>query len=181
MTDADLWVVIPNWERFQHYTDRNPAWIKVYTELNSRDDFRALTWAERGLLLSIWCEYALANGLLRQSDVGPRCGASTRRQHWASLNDAGFIQLSASKPLALRARARALAREETETEKNNARTRVRKPATDEPRAAAAAYKPHVPDDVGDLADAEVGLELARRLAGQRPMPPSKTDDDDFSF
>ena len=34
----DGWIVIPNWEKFQHYTDRNPPWVKLYTELNRRDE-----------------------------------------------------------------------------------------------------------------------------------------------
>ena len=43
MTDG--WIVIPNWDKFQHYKDRDPVWIKLYLELNSRDDWRRLTFA----------------------------------------------------------------------------------------------------------------------------------------
>ena len=114
MTD-DGWIVIPNWERFQHYGDRGPIWIKLYTELNSQDDYRGLTYSERGLLTSLWCEYARSNGQLRRADVSGRTGQHTRPRQLEALVQAGFIEISASKPLALRyklASPRALAREE---------------------------------------------------------------------
>ena len=69
---SEQWIVIPNWDKFQHYGDREPTWIKVYTELSHRDDWRRLTHAERGLLLGIWIEYACGKGQLRTSDVPPR-------------------------------------------------------------------------------------------------------------
>ena len=56
MTDG--WIVIPNWDKFQHYKNRGPVWIKLYTELRDRDEWRHLTLAARGLLASIWIEYA---------------------------------------------------------------------------------------------------------------------------
>jgi len=104
------WIVIPNWDKFQHYTDRDPVWIKVYTELNSRDDFLELTPSGRGLLLTIWLEYARSRGRLRVKTVLLLCGPHSRYAHLKPLVDAGYIQLSAS--------PRALAREEVKREKN---------------------------------------------------------------
>lgn len=102
----ERWIVIPGWDKFQHYKDRNPAWIKVYTELESRDEWRQLTLAERGLLVSIWLEYARSNSPLRASDLHALVSAPTRTQHLEALNHAGFIEVSASKPLAQRKRQR---------------------------------------------------------------------------
>jgi len=104
------WIVVPNWDKFQHYTDRDPVWIKVYTELNSRDDFLELTPSGRGLLLTIWLEYARSRGRLRAKTVLLLCGPHSRYAHLKPLVDAGYIQLSAS--------PRALAREEVKREKN---------------------------------------------------------------
>jgi hypothetical protein len=101
----DLYIVIPNWGKFQHYKDRRPVWIKLYTELNSRDDWLELSDAERGLLATIWIEYARSGGRLRLSTV--RSLVRSNRQWNARtyvrftarierLNHAGFIRLSAS-------------------------------------------------------------------------------------
>lgn len=144
----DLWIVVPNWDKFQHYGNRRDApWIKVYGELNSRDEWRQLPLTERGLLVSIWLEYQRSGGQLRVTDVGQRVGIRTRSRSFISLSDAGFIQLVASKPLALRARAR----EEVEKEKKvlsaaASKTEERLPFNgptkpDPPRMNAGAYKP----------------------------------------
>jgi hypothetical protein len=92
----DPWIVVPNWEKFQHYKDRRPLWIKLYTELNSRDDWLELTFAERGLLVTIWIEYARAGGRLRRSKVPAKGPLRHLQRHLERLNHAGFIRLSAS-------------------------------------------------------------------------------------
>src|SRR5574340_1175559 len=45
---------IKNFERFQHYRDRNPPWIKLYTQLLDDRDFLALSDAARGQLVLLW-------------------------------------------------------------------------------------------------------------------------------
>ncbi len=97
----DLWIVIPNWERFQHYKNRNPTWIKLYTELASDSEWDSLTLPQRGLLVTIWIEYASSRGRVRIENVRRRVGISFRNASVEALNHAGFIELSASKPLAL--------------------------------------------------------------------------------
>lgn len=138
----DSWIVIPNWDRFQHYGNRRDTpWIKVYTELNSRDEWLQLGVAERGLLCTIWLEFARAGGQCRASKVQSLCTKSARSSHWQALIDAGFIQLSASRPLALRALARG--REEKE-KRTRVHAREQKPAataTLEARTNAGAYRP----------------------------------------
>ena len=99
-TRKDEWIVVPGWEKFQHYTNRNPVWIKLYTELAKRDDWRRLTLAERGLLVCIWIEYAQARGQIRTSDLHARLGQRTTREQLESLKKARFIRFRASKPLA---------------------------------------------------------------------------------
>ena len=74
----DLWIIVPNWDKFQHYKDRNPVWIKLYFELNSRDDWRQLTFPQRGLSGVIWLEFGRSNGPLRLTSLGGRVGKSVQ-------------------------------------------------------------------------------------------------------
>jgi hypothetical protein len=109
----DRWIIVPNWDKFQHYSDREPVWIKVYLELRDKPEWEALNYTERGLLVSIWMEFAAARGHLSCSRLGKKTGLTTRSEHLASLNHAGFIQIVASKPLAL-ARSREVREEKKE-------------------------------------------------------------------
>lgn len=97
---GELWIVVRNWKKFQHYRNRDPIWIKVYTELFDRDEWLNLTLAERGLLIHIWLGYAWTDGQLRLSQVRPKSGLRHFQGHITSLVHAGFITLSASRPLA---------------------------------------------------------------------------------
>ena len=40
------WIEVVGWEKFQHYKSRRPLWIKTYTELLTKREYRALTGAE---------------------------------------------------------------------------------------------------------------------------------------
>ncbi len=119
----DLWIVIPNWERFQHYKNRNPLWIKSYLELMGDDAYLGLTFHQRGVLQGIWLEYARARRQLlgSTSSLSRRLGGRVTTETLEALNHAGFIHFAASKPLAARyhvASPHALAREETEEEQD---------------------------------------------------------------
>lgn len=92
--------MVPGWTKFQHYKDRAPLWIKVYTDLESKDEWRDLTLTERGLLVCIWLEYARADGALTTRSLSARVAQRNLRKSLNSLKEAGFIRLSASRPLA---------------------------------------------------------------------------------
>lgn len=120
---TDRWIVVRNWERFQHYSDRVPSWIKNYVELMSDDAYLGLTLSARGVLHGIWLEYAASRGQLPgdASTLTRRLGQKVPRATLESLSDAGFIEFVASKPLAQRyqvasSRARARSREERREE-----------------------------------------------------------------
>ena len=115
------WIVIPRWDEFQHYKDRNPPWIKVYTRLLQDPDYRDLTPAERGLLHGLWLAYAQAAGQLRVRSVPDALSMKVGTLQLFSLNQAGFLGFSASKPLAKCSL-------ETETEKETPQT----PLKDDP-------------------------------------------------
>jgi hypothetical protein len=99
----DLWIVIPSWERFQHYKDRDPNWIKNYTALLNDPDYLTLTAHQRGVLHGLWLIYASSHCRVRANtaSLSRQLGVRVSSRQLTSLNHAGFIQLSASKPLAL--------------------------------------------------------------------------------
>ncbi len=105
MSEPERWIIIPNWPRFQHYKERRPVWIKAYTELLADRAYLKLTLRQRGLLHGLWLAYA-ASGLdlgSSAAQVGRVLGEPTvRTRDIEALNHAGFITLSASKPLAER-------------------------------------------------------------------------------
>ena len=35
---SERWIEIVGWEKFQHYRDRRPIWIKNYLDLLNNDD-----------------------------------------------------------------------------------------------------------------------------------------------
>jgi len=109
MSAPERWIVVPNWREFQHYKDRDPRWIKAYTRLLSDAEYLALSFRLRGILHSIWLLYAASDGLVSGSSpaqLGRMLGAdAVRTRDIESLNHAGFIRFSASKPLALRYQA----------------------------------------------------------------------------
>jgi hypothetical protein len=99
------WIVVRNWARFQHPDARRgegvQPWFKVYTKLSHNPDFEGLTWLERGLLLTIWIEFASSDGQLRTTSVSKLCQGRVRPKHLDSLIHAGFILVVASRPLAV--------------------------------------------------------------------------------
>lgn len=47
-----LWV--KDWAKHQHYTKRDPIWIKLYRKILDDHAFSSLTDAQKGQLLMIW-------------------------------------------------------------------------------------------------------------------------------
>lgn len=100
---GDDWIIVPNWDRFQHYSDRNPPWIKVYMSLLSNAEFLDLSMPARGLLVTIWLAYARNSGQLRVKVVRKFCRSTRGFMHKSQLDSllsVGLLEISASKPLA---------------------------------------------------------------------------------
>ena len=45
---------VKNWEKFQHYKDRTPPWIKLYRDLLNDYEFSCLQDASKAHLMLIW-------------------------------------------------------------------------------------------------------------------------------
>jgi hypothetical protein len=100
---SNRWIIIPRWRDFQHYTDRDPKWIKNYRAQLADDDYLNLSFAQRGLLHGLRLQYALSDGRVREDTVGltKKLGKRVRKDSLEALEHAGFIAFSDSKPLAL--------------------------------------------------------------------------------
>lgn len=94
------WIVIPNWDKFQHYKDRRPPWIKTYVDLLHRDEYLDLTPRRRSILHDLWITYAERDGLVRHrtATLSRLFGHRVMSADLKALNQAGFIEIVASKP-----------------------------------------------------------------------------------
>lgn len=101
---TERWITIPNWDRFQHYPDRDPIWIKNYRALLHDDDYRQLTGEQRAILHGLWLDYAASSCRLKldTTSLTYRLGLRVTTKQLEALNHAGFIEFTASKPLAKR-------------------------------------------------------------------------------
>lgn len=142
---SDRWIVIPNWDPstdpdgvkhdgFQHYPDRDPKWIKTYRTLLAKDEFLSLSFHLRGVLMSVWLEYAAANRQLRDSTLTltRRLGQRVTTRDLETLNRAGWITFSASAPIAPRYTGARLEKKKKEKEPR---------VGAEPKAAPPTWQP----------------------------------------
>src|SRR5262249_49684948 len=100
---SGLWIEVVNWRKFQHYSEREPKWIKLYTELAHDENWNELTGHQRAVLVGLWLEYASTRAQLplNTRSLTRRLNLRVTRATLETLNQAGFIRILASKPLAL--------------------------------------------------------------------------------
>jgi hypothetical protein len=101
------YIVIPHWDGpdgFQHYHDRRPNWIKNYVALMSKPEYATLSFADRGLLHGLWLLYAESsrNIIVNTLYLSRQLSGRVTKKSLERLNHAGFIEFSASRPLAPR-------------------------------------------------------------------------------
>lgn len=92
---------VKNWDKFQHYRDRNPVWIKLYLDLLDDYGFAQLSDAERGQLVMIWLLAARSDGVIPDDPkwIAQRIGASGRVS-LRRLTEAGFLCVAEPEQLA---------------------------------------------------------------------------------
>jgi hypothetical protein len=111
---------VVNFERFQHYRERTPPWIKLYNELLDDYAFGQLPDAAKLHLVLIWLLASRSNNCLPFDPrwIAKRISA-TEKVDLTRLLSSGFIQARDSEPLASclqDARPEREGEEETETE-----------------------------------------------------------------
>ncbi len=99
---TDQWLVIPKWDEFQHYKNRDPAWIKLHRSLASDPEWQKLSGHCRAVLVGLWLEYASSNCqvVVNTLSLTRRLALRVSSRQLKTLETAGFIEVSASKPLA---------------------------------------------------------------------------------
>jgi hypothetical protein len=118
---------VKNFDKFQHYKDRSPPWIKLYNELLDDYEFGRLQDASKMHLIAIWLLASRSDNVLPYDSewIARRINA-TSKVNLDQLVEAGFIvpnqplhnaEQDASKPLA-KCLPRDRGETEGETEKN---------------------------------------------------------------
>lgn len=111
---------VKNWEKYQHYKDRNPPWIKLHKSLLQDRAFMLLAPASKCLLMLLW----LLASETEQGETTADLDELRFRLRWNDLaaselhklEKAGFIQINASATLAAAINTQAPATPETERE-----------------------------------------------------------------
>lgn len=86
------YISVKNFEKFQHYKDRSPPWIKLYNELLDDYEFGRLQDASKVHLVLIWLLASRSNNKLPYDRdwIGKRINA-TQEVDIDALIEAGFI------------------------------------------------------------------------------------------
>ncbi|KSV72931.1 hypothetical protein N182_28805 [Sinorhizobium sp. GL2] len=169
---------VRNWERFQHYKDRNPPWIKLHFSLLASEDWVVLDDASK--LLAIVCMMIAS----RNNGMVPNNPAYLKRVAYLEampdlrpLISCGFLEnplADDSEPLAPASVPQADARPETETEKKDSsssrgkRVKVSGSSDDADALIVAEFNerfwPAYPRKV-DKKDALTAFQKARKKVG----------------
>jgi hypothetical protein len=171
---ADEWIVVRNWEKFQHYKNRWVPWIKFYPEILHDPTYSRLPESTRLLLAHIWLEYASARAQLPLDTrlLARRFNMRVTSAQVKSLVDAGFITLE-SRPclehVYMSSRpTRAREEEEVEKEKDQGQAGRQVPPEDSREAPPAD---HEPDEL--LENALDGGTLVQDINGTPNATPDK--------
>lgn len=143
---------VKNFDRFQHYKDRAPPWIKLYNELLDDYEFGALPDASKMHLVAIWLLASRSENKIPFDPewVSRRINA-TEKVDLKLLAQKGFIvvdqQLQDREQDASTSLAERLPREEKRREETEDMGRASAPAKHEPeRKSRKKPKQQIPDD-----------------------------------
>jgi hypothetical protein len=92
------YIYVNDWDRFQHYKDRRPPWIKNYVDLLDDEDYHDLGAPERALLHGLWMLAAVrGNGRVTADPGYLRSQLVLRKLPLSALVDAGWITIRPDK------------------------------------------------------------------------------------
>lgn len=162
------YICVRNWDKHQHYRDRNPPWIKLHRELLTSHTWAGADDASRALAIAIML-LAAANGNRIPADPAyiKRVAYLNSDPDFTFLLSSEFIDIieekdGASVMLADASKMQAFARSEKETEGElETETEKRVKGPDGPDPVLVAF-----NDWNKLAE-EIGLAKALKLTDQR--------------
>ena len=111
-------LMVCNWDKFQHYADRAPPWIKLYNNLLTNYEFSCLQDASKAHLLGIWLLASQLDNKIPNNAkwIGNRINA-TGKVDLKPLIAGGFLELEQDASIVLADRSQSACLEtETETE-----------------------------------------------------------------
>jgi hypothetical protein len=82
---------IPNWEKFQHYKQRNPPWIKLPQDIIDDYAFSAMPSASKAHLLLLWLAAARCDNRFPADDVWLSHRTACPDFRIAPLLEVGFV------------------------------------------------------------------------------------------
>lgn len=97
------YLLVKNWEAFQHYADRSPPWIKLHRAILDDYEFTSLPDASKAHLMLIWLLASAKDGRIPSDPAWlARRLATTETIDLSVLIQAGFLipEQPASEPLA---------------------------------------------------------------------------------
>ena len=107
MTDNEEWIVVRHIRRYLHRDamrgQGTPPWHPTYAKLLSKDEYLSLNAHCRAILHGLWLLYLTSDGRLRldTSMLTRRLNLRVFTSHIETLVQAGFLEVSASRPPAL--------------------------------------------------------------------------------
>jgi hypothetical protein len=117
---------VKNWRKFQHYSDRNPPWIKLHFEILSSRDWVTLDDASRVLAIACMLIASRNEGVVpADPDYVQRVAYLKKPPNFKPLIACGFLEVASDCKQML-----APARPETETETETETEGAGKPAFD---------------------------------------------------
>jgi hypothetical protein len=94
MVDEMKYFRVVNWEKYQHYKDRAPKWIKVYSDIFSDFNFLQLTDSERFHLIGLWILASKLNNKIPVDQAYIKAQIfSTSKVNLEKLETLGFIEV----------------------------------------------------------------------------------------
>lgn len=150
---------IKDWDKFQHYKDRNPPWIKLSTSLFQDYEFSQLSDASKLLAICIWTLASRSKDVKSGSVpndfewIKRQCclGNTIKKEHLKELLDNGFL-IDDSIMLA---DCKQSARPETETE------------TEGYSKEGEAERNFTPIDVPSFIDTDIWLDFVKHRGGDK--------------
>lgn len=125
---------VKNWEKYQHYRDRNPPWVKLHFSILSSADWVTLADADRVLLVVCMLLASKNSGEVpNDPDYIQRVAYLAKKPNLQNLIRCGFLTCDdASTMLADASKTLASARPETETETEERQSRGESEGTTPP-------------------------------------------------
>lgn len=156
-----------NWQKFQHYRNRRPPWIRFYTDLLTDHAFNQLTPLQQLILMKLWLLYAVIGKPLVNDTrwIGAQLGLDSRGIGKAlpTLFSNDFIELCDENASNMLAPCYQHASAETETESET------EADTDSP--------PIIPPEQFARSPPSKEAFSGNGLAADRPLPPDWSPSD----